>query len=101
VIAPWFIRQPALLRTECAALARDFPGFVRDDEAFVQGCLAFVGTVSVGLGGHNEAVRLRLEYPNGFPYSCPNVIPLTSGDSISDRVPRFFSARHQMANRSI
>jgi integrative and conjugative element protein (TIGR02256 family) len=101
VIAPWFVRQPALLRSECDALARDFPELTRDEGAFAQGKLAFVGTVLVGLGARNEEVRLSLEYPDGFPYSRPDVIPLTTDPSGTGRVPRFFSARHQMANGSI
>lgn len=101
MIAPWFIRQPALLRSECDALARDFPELTRDEGAFAQGKLAFVGAVLVGLGARNEEVRLSLEYPDGFPYSRPDVIPLNTDPSGTGRVPRFFSARHQMANGSI
>lgn len=101
MIAPWFIRQPPLLRSECDALARDFSEMKRDEDAFAQGRLVFTGTILVAIGARNESVRLSLTYPDGFPYARPDVIPLIAEASDAAVVPRFFSARHQMANGSI
>lgn len=101
MIAPWFVRQPKLLRAECDGLARDFPELARDEHAFAQGRLVFVGHIIVGLGARNESVRLLLAYPDGFPYVRPEIIPLDSSSSAPNYIPRFFSARHQMGTGSI
>jgi integrative and conjugative element protein (TIGR02256 family) len=101
VIAPWFVRQPALLRSECDALARDFPEMRRDEAAFASGRLVVEGIVSVAVGNHNEDVTLVLAYPDGFPYARPEVVPVHGRSAGAPREPRFFSARHQMASGMI
>ncbi len=99
----WFIRQPVLFRRECEAIAREFPEMRLDEGALADGRLVFQGTLVIARGRANEDVVLSLEYPEAFPYARPEVIPLiatTDGGSPA-RAPRFFSARHQMANGSI
>jgi len=103
VNAPWYVRQPALLRSECRGLEREFPEMRRDERAFASGKLVFEGILVIGCGSKNERVVLLLEYPDAFPYARPEVMPLVAAtaEGTSERGPRLFSARHQMANGSI
>lgn len=99
----WFIRQPVLFRRECEAIAREFPEMRLDEGALADGRLVFQGTLVIARGKANEHVVLSLEYSDAFPYARPDVIPLvaiTDSDATAP-TPRFFSARHQMANGSI
>ena len=76
---------------------------LRDEDALAAGKLTFEGTLNIGWGSENLPVVLRLQYPDGFPYARPEVIPLENAtpQEGQQRRPRFFSARHQMANGSI
>lgn len=96
--SPWFVRQPGLLRRELHDLARDFAELKRDAKAFDAGLLAFRGELMVADGPKNLAVALRLVYPPAYPYFPPAVTPLKEA---TGREPRFFSARHQLADGSI
>lgn len=101
--APWFVRQPVLFQRELAELSRDYPELKLDESALRDGTLILDGKLSVALGPKTEDVTISLQYPAGFPYLRPDVVPLeeSTQGSIAPRVPRFFSARHQMANGSI
>lgn len=96
---PWFVGQPHLFKLEQAGLRQEFPEMVLDSSRLAQGVVAFEGAFDVNLGAQTESVTLALEYPAGFPYLRPDVIPLKAVDG--KREPKFFSARHQMANGSV
>lgn len=99
---PWFVANPRLLRQECDELARDYPEMKLDTTALVAGRVVFEGTIEIGIGAKMEAFVVSLEYPPGFPYVRPDVIPLVGPTTNNGtKSPRFFSARHQMANGSI
>jgi integrative and conjugative element protein (TIGR02256 family) len=99
LIVPWFVGQPHLFKQEQAGLRQEFPEMTLDSNRLAQGAVAFEGTFAVNLGAETESVTLALEYPAGFPYLRPDVIPIMYVDG--KRAPRFFSARHQMANGSV
>lgn len=99
---PWFVANPRLFRQECDELGRDYPEMKLDTATLAAGKVVFAGALSIGIGPKMESFLVSLEYPVGFPYVRPDVIPLrepTSEDG--SKSPRFFSARHQMANGSI
>jgi hypothetical protein len=101
VIAPWFVTHPRLFRQECDELARHYPEMKLDAGSLAAGKVVFEGEISIGIGAKMEAFLLSLEYPSGFPYARPDVLPLQAPGALEKKSPRFFSARHQMANGSI
>jgi integrative and conjugative element protein (TIGR02256 family) len=91
-MTPWFVRHKALYRSECDGLRHKF-GFapVPNEDGIV-----FRGSLRICTELGTETIPVRLRYPEDFPYSSPEVLPLRAAGPGADEAPRLFSMRHQM-----
>jgi integrative and conjugative element protein (TIGR02256 family) len=91
-MTPWFVRHKALFRSECDELRRKF-GFERVLE---EDGVVFCGSLRICTELGTEKIPMLLRYPEDFPYSPPEVLPLRATAPGADKEPRHFSMRHQM-----
>lgn len=103
---PWFARYPQLFQREVAELGAAYPELRLCSSAIRSGRVEFHGVISFATEAGRRSTALLVRYPEGFPYLPPEVFPLEAEPDEEPHegaplLPRFFSARHQMAGGSI
>ncbi len=104
----WFVRLPALLRTEIRDLAGRYPEFKLVTSESAAERIAFLGRLPLRTRDGVSHQAFALVYPPEFPLEYPKVYPLagiepgaTLDDIIAVANVTFLSARHQMADGSL